>query len=56
MVGDRKHDILGGKANDIQTVGVLWGYGSRQELIEAGADMLIEDPQDLGWMFEYYEG
>lgn len=56
MVGDRSHDIKGGRANKLQTVGVLWGYGSKEELLTAGADMIIEDPADLGWMFDYYEG
>ncbi|WP_316858349.1 HAD family hydrolase [uncultured Cohaesibacter sp.] len=38
MVGDRKHDILGAKANGMKSVGVLWGYGGEDELREAGAD------------------
>jgi phosphoglycolate phosphatase len=56
MIGDRAHDIAGGKANQLQTVGVLWGYGSRDELLAAGADMLIDRPDDFGWMFEFYAG
>lgn len=42
MVGDRSHDIVGGAANGTRTVGALWGYGSPQELIAAGADILID--------------
>lgn len=42
MVGDRKEDILGAKENQIASIGVLYGYGSRQELKEAGADRIAE--------------
>ena len=34
MVGDRKHDIIGAKKNSIHSCGVLWGYGSEEELKE----------------------
>ena len=47
MVGDRKHDILGAKANGIRSMGVLFGYGSREELAEAGADCIAETPADV---------
>ena len=47
MVGDRCHDLLGAKANGVRSVGVLWGYGSRQELEAAGADTLCEEPSCL---------
>ncbi|MGN1060066.1 MAG: HAD-IA family hydrolase [Clostridia bacterium] len=40
MVGDRKFDIEGGRAAGISTIGVLYGYGSREELTDAGADRL----------------
>lgn len=56
MIGDRSHDIKGGLANHLQTVGALWGYGSREELILAGADLLVDKPEDIGWLFEFYEG
>lgn len=42
MVGDRKHDIIGAKANGMQSIGVSYGYGSREELVEAGADVIVE--------------
>ena len=35
MVGDTKGDIDAGKANGVHTVGVTWGYGAREELLEA---------------------
>lgn len=45
MVGDRHHDIRAAHANGARAVGVLWGYGSREEL--AGADRLLEQPAQL---------
>ena len=47
MVGDRAHDVVGAKMNGIVPIGTLWGYGSRQELIVAGAQMLCEEPGEL---------
>jgi phosphoglycolate phosphatase len=47
MVGDRRHDIAGAHAVGMHGLGVLWGYGSRDELETAGADQLVESPADL---------
>ena len=47
MVGDREHDILGAKQNGLPSVGVLYGYGSREELEQAGATHLAATPTDL---------
>ena len=47
MVGDRSFDILGAKANDLISVGVLYGYGEQSELDGAGADYLVENVHDL---------
>jgi phosphoglycolate phosphatase len=47
MVGDRSHDIVGANAVRMRGLGVLWGYGSRDELEAAGADQLVEQPADL---------
>lgn len=47
MVGDRKFDCLGASKNGIPTVGVLWGYGTAEELREHGAVHLAETPSDL---------
>lgn len=47
MVGDRRHDISGAHAVGMRGLGVLWGYGSRDELETAGADQLVESPADL---------
>jgi phosphoglycolate phosphatase len=47
MIGDREHDIRAAHANGVRAVGVLWGYGSRDELVRAGADKLAATPADL---------
>ena len=51
MVGDRDQDINGAKANNLPGVGVLWGYGSMEELQGAGADYIIAKPEDLTGLF-----
>ena len=47
MIGDRQYDIIGAKSNLIKSVGVSYGYGSTNELKEAGADLLVEKPAEL---------
>ena len=47
MIGDRKHDILGAKKIGLKSCGVLFGYGSRKELEEAGADFISENVSRL---------
>jgi phosphoglycolate phosphatase len=47
MVGDRRHDISGAHAVGMRGLGVLWGYGTRDELETAGADRLVESTDDL---------
>jgi len=47
MIGDRAVDIVAAKANGLRSIGVLWGYGSQAELVEAGADRLCRAPSDL---------
>ncbi len=47
MVGDRKYDILGAHEVGLDSVGVLYGYGSREELIEAGAGRLAASVGEL---------
>jgi phosphoglycolate phosphatase len=44
MIGDREMDVTAARANGLRTIGVLWGYGSRDELLAAGADDLCESP------------
>lgn len=47
MIGDRKHDILGAKANGLKSVGVLYGYGDFEELKSAGADYIADSLESL---------
>jgi phosphoglycolate phosphatase len=47
MVGDRRYDISGAHAVGMRGLGVLWGYGTRDELETAGADQLVESSADL---------
>jgi phosphoglycolate phosphatase len=47
MVGDREHDIKGALANGVRAIGVLWGYGSGDELTRADASFLCETPESL---------
>lgn len=47
MIGDREHDIFGAKANGLYSVGVLYGFGSREELLRAGADAIAATPHAL---------
>lgn len=47
FVGDSDVDILTGKNGGLATCGVLWGFRSRQELEQAGADYIIEAPEQL---------
>ena len=47
MVGDRAYDVRGAHENHIPAIGVLYGYGSRQEFEEAGADAIAEDMDAL---------
>jgi phosphoglycolate phosphatase len=47
MIGDREHDVIGAKGLGIASIGVLFGYGSREELTEAGADYLAETVEEI---------
>jgi len=44
MIGDRSHDMVGAKNNGMTGIGVLYGYGSRDELLEAGAHHVCATP------------
>jgi len=47
MIGDRSYDILGARNNGLRPLGVLWGYGSAEELQRAGADAVCSSPGEL---------
>ena len=47
MVGDRLHDVIGAKKNGLAAVGVTYGYGSRAELSDAGADFTVDTVEEL---------
>lgn len=47
MIGDRKFDILGAKANNMDSVGVLFGYGSKDELVGVDATYIVDSPEEL---------
>jgi phosphoglycolate phosphatase len=47
MVGDRSHDVAAGRSAGATTIGVTWGFGSAAELIAAGADRLVDSPDDI---------
>jgi phosphoglycolate phosphatase len=44
MIGDRSHDMVGAVNNGMKGIGVLYGYGSRDELLEAGAHHVCATP------------
>ncbi|WP_108470417.1 HAD hydrolase-like protein [Rhodanobacter thiooxydans] len=47
MIGDRHFDIDGAVANQVRGFGVLWGFGGRAELEQAGADAVAATPDEL---------
>ncbi|MGE0626080.1 MAG: HAD family hydrolase [Pseudomonadales bacterium] len=48
MIGDRSHDMVGARNNGVAGVGVLYGYGSRAELLDGGARAVVDSPRELG--------
>ncbi len=47
MIGDRLHDICGAKECGVACAAVLWGYGSREEFTQYGADFIVKDLDGL---------
>ncbi|MDR2547828.1 MAG: HAD hydrolase-like protein [Lachnospiraceae bacterium] len=47
MIGDRKHDLLGAEGNRIDSIGITWGYGSREELETHGATAIVDSTAEL---------
>lgn len=52
MIGDRSYDILGAKKNGIPSIGVTFGYGDRKELMDAGADAIVDSVEELGRLLQ----
>ena len=50
-VGDRKYDVNGAKKMGVDSMGVLYGFGSREELEEAGATYIVDTVKDLEEIF-----
>ncbi|MFN8405229.1 MAG: HAD-IA family hydrolase, partial [Anaerolineales bacterium] len=48
MIGDTTVDIRAGKSAGAQTVGVLCGFGEKEELLRFGADLILETTGELG--------
>ena len=55
MVGDRRYDIIGAHENDLPCVGVLYGYGSLEELKGNRADYLADTIIELSKLMIYYK-
>ena len=47
MVGDREHDIIGAKENNLKSIGVLYGFGDVIELTQARADYIAKNTREL---------
>ncbi len=47
MIGDRMYDTLGARELGMDTLGVLWGFGSRQELSQSGVLAIVDSPSEL---------
>lgn len=47
MIGDRSHDVIGAKKAGLNSIGVLYGYGSKEELEQAGAETTAASPSDI---------
>ncbi len=45
MVGDKHHDVDGARACGVRSVGVAYGFGSREEL--AGAEAILDSPEEI---------
>ena len=48
MIGDRSHDLVGAASNRLAVIGLLYGYGSQEELFRAGARTLVARVDELG--------
>lgn len=54
MIGDRKHDMMGAKQNQVCAIGVTYGYGTRQELETHGAIAIVDTPGEIPFIVMKY--
>lgn len=47
MIGDRKEDIIAGKSNRVVTIGVIYGYGSEEEIVNSAPDYICNSPRGI---------
>ena len=47
MVGDTKFDVLGAAEHNIPTIGITWGYGKEEDMVNAGAVAIAHSPEEL---------
>ena len=47
MIGDRKHDLIGAQKEGIQSIGVLYGYGSLEEIEQTGPTFIVESVERM---------
>ena len=47
MIGDRNQDVNGARQAGVSCIGVTYGYGSYEELSEAGADKIVKSVKEL---------
>ncbi|WP_455716729.1 HAD family hydrolase, partial [Anaerosporobacter sp.] len=47
MIGDRKYDVIGAHERGIEAIGVTYGYGGEEELVESGADYVVKTVEEL---------
>lgn len=47
MIGDRNYDIIGANENGLDSIGVLYGFGDYEELVDAGANYIADSVQDI---------
>ena len=47
MIGDRKYDIIGAREMGIDSIGITWGYGSREELEQENPTMIVDSVEEL---------
>ncbi|MBO5726271.1 MAG: HAD hydrolase-like protein, partial [Clostridia bacterium] len=47
MIGDRKFDIEGANYFKMDSIGVTYGYGSKEELESEGATYIVDSPSDI---------